>query len=178
MTASLYYRFLRLNGVHLEKDCGDFRLMSRRAVDALNQLPERNRLLRAMVGWIGYQTDRIYFDRPARKAGVTKYPLRKMLALASDGIVSFSNMPLRIAYLLAVILSCIVFGYAAYTGVKVCFFGGTVVPGWTSLFLSNAIFSASNLLCLGIMGEYIGRIYSEEKHRPLFLIKDDTNGEK
>lgn len=176
-TASLYYRLLNLLGVRVEKDCGDFRLMSRRAVDALNQMQERNRLLRAMVGWVGYKTDRIYFVRPPRKAGTTKYPFRKMLFLAADGIISFSNVPLRIAYLFAFFLFLFVFSFMIYCAVKVAFFNGELVPGWTSLFLSNAFLGIGNLLCLGFIGEYIGRIYSEVKQRPLFLIGKET-GEK
>lgn len=176
-TASLYYRLLKLFGVQLEKDCGDFRLMSRKAVDALNQMPERNRLLRAMVGWIGFKTDRIYFVRPPRKAGTTKYPFRKMLLLAADGIVSFSNVPLRIAYLFATFLFLFVFSFMIYCAVSVTFFGGKLVPGWTSLFLTNTILGIGNLLCLGFIGEYIGRIYSEVKQRPLFLVRQTIGGQ-
>lgn len=177
-TACVYYRMLNALGVKLEKDCGDFRLLSRKAVDALNEFPERNRLLRAMVGWIGFKTEKIYFVRPGRKAGTTKYPFVKMMTLALDGIISFSNTPLRLAFFFAFLLFLIVFAYMVYTIIRISFLGGTTVPGWSSLFLMNAAFGIGNLFCIGLMGEYIGRIYSEAKRRPLFLIgrtTDDRN---
>ncbi|MCI6288618.1 MAG: glycosyltransferase family 2 protein [Lentisphaeria bacterium] len=174
VTAAGYYRFLQYLGVKLERDCGDFRLMNRRSMDALNAMPERGRLLRAMVGWIGFRTERVYFVRHARKAGETKYPLRKMIALAADGIFSFSYMPLRISYYLSLLLALPVLIYLAATLILYSLGKATLVPGWTSIVLIVTLFGAGNLICLGAQGEYIRRIYSEVKQRPLYWVREDT----
>jgi dolichol-phosphate mannosyltransferase len=175
ITAKLYYRTLHLLGMKfVEKDCGDFRLMNRRAVDALNAMDEKNRLLRAMVCWSGFKVDRVLFDRKARAAGTTKYPLRKMLLLAMDGLISFTSVPLRLAYWFSFLISAGIFAYLAWTFVKYWFFNGQLVHGWTSLMLAIAAFGSVNLLCLGLIGEYVGRIYDEVKGRPLYFIKSDT----
>jgi len=174
-TAMLYYRILGMLGLSfIEKDCGDFRLMSRRALDALNSMPEQNRLLRGMAGWIGFKTDKVYFERPPRQAGTTKYPLRKMLLLGADGIVSFSNLPLRATYLVGLFIMLIVASYLVWTTVMYILGKTPLVPGWSSLLITISAFGFANLICLGVIGEYIGRIYSEVKHRPLYLIRDDT----
>jgi dolichol-phosphate mannosyltransferase len=175
-TAKLYYRTLHLLGMKfIEKDCGDFRLMNRRSVNALNCMQEKNRMLRAMVGWTGFKVERVYFHRKGRVAGVTKYPLRKMLLLAMDGIISFTSVPLRIAYWFASIISFFTLGYLFYTFIKYWFFGGDLVHGWTSLMITITAFGFINLICLGLIGEYIGRIYEELKGRPLYLIQKDTH---
>ncbi|MEI6972016.1 MAG: glycosyltransferase family 2 protein [bacterium] len=174
-TAAAYYRLLHLLGLSfVEKDCGDFRLMDRRSINALNSMREKNRLLRAMVGWAGFRTDRVYFDRPARRGGDTKYPLRKMILLALDGVISFTHIPLRGAYIFALMIMLCVLLYLGTTVVRYLLGYTTLVPGWTSLLLAITAFGTANLLCLGVIGEYVGRIYSEVKDRPLYLVRTDT----
>jgi glycosyltransferase involved in cell wall biosynthesis len=176
MTAKWYYQILHLLGMKfVEKDCGDFRLMNRRSVNALNCLREKNRMLRAMVGWTGFKVVRVYFDRQPRAAGSTKYPLKKMLILAIDGIISFTSLPLRIAYWLASVISLTVFCYLLYTLIRYWFFNGDLVHGWTSIILTTTAFGFVNLICLGLIGEYIGRIYEEVKNRPLYLVHKDSH---
>ncbi len=174
-TASLYYRLLHVLGLKfIEKDCGDFRLMNRRSVSALNTMNEHGRLLRAMVSWIGFRVDRVYFERRPRIAGQTKYPFLKMLLLAINGIISFSHIPLRLAYYLGVFISSIVFIYLIYTFVMHFLGRVELVHGWSSIMAAITAFGAVNLICLGVMGEYIGRIYTESQKRPLYLIGEDT----
>lgn len=175
-TAKLYYRTLHLLGMKfIEKDCGDFRLMNRRSVDALKGMREKNRMLRAMIGWVGFHVDRVYYDRKARAAGTTKYPLRKMLLLAMDGIISFTSIPLRAAYWMASLISLVTITYLLYTLIKYKFFHGTLVHGWTSLMVTITAFGFVNLVCLGLTGEYVGRIYEEVKDRPLYIIRKDSD---
>jgi polyisoprenyl-phosphate glycosyltransferase len=174
-TAKAFYGFIRwAAGSYIEDNAGDFRLMSRRALDAFNQMRESHRYVRGMVGWMGFRVERVYFDRPARAAGTTKYPFLKMVRFAIDAIVSFSASPLRLAYLGAVMISALVLVYWAYVIWREVTGRGTIVPGWTSLLLTITLFGCSNLICLGIMGEYIGRIFDEAKHRPLYMLKDET----
>lgn len=176
-TAKLYYRMLHLLGLKfIEKDCGDFRLMNRRSVNALLSMRERNRMLRAMVCWTGFKVDRVYFARRARAAGETKYPLRKMLVLAMDGMISFSTLPLRLAYWFASVIGLIIMGYLVYALIKYLFFNGHLVDGWTSIILSVCAFGFVNLFCIGLIGEYVGRIYDEVKRRPLYFVRTNTRG--
>lgn len=176
ITAKAYYRTLHLLGLKfIEKDCGDFRLMNRRSVNALNSMNEKNRMLRAMVCWTGFNVARVYFDRKPRAAGETKYPLRKMVILAMDGIISFTSIPLRVAYWFAAFIALGTLGYLFYTLIKYFFFGGTLVHGWTSLIVVITAFGVVNLICLGLIGEYIGRIYDEVKGRPLYFIRKKTD---
>jgi glycosyltransferase involved in cell wall biosynthesis len=175
-TAKLFYRMMGLLGViQVREEVGDFRLMSRRALDALNQLRERHRLVRGLVGWVGYTETEVRYVRRARAAGETKYPFRRMLALAIDSVLSFSFFPLRIAYLSAFAIAVIVFIYIGYSAVRVAFWGSEVVPGWTSLLLAICAFGAANLICIGLQGEYIGRIFEEVKERPLYLVREIAN---
>lgn len=174
-TASAFYSLIRRTaGPYIEDNVGDFRLMSRRALNAFNQMREEHRYIRGMVGWMGFQVDRVYFDRPARAAGVTKYPFIKMFAFAIDAIVSFSASPLRLAYYVALMISALVFFYWGYVLWQHFAHKGELVTGWTSLLLTTTLFGCSNLICLGILGEYIGRIYDQAKHRPLYLVKSES----
>ncbi|MBN2640479.1 MAG: glycosyltransferase family 2 protein [Victivallales bacterium] len=174
-TAKLYYKALHMLGLKfIEKDCGDFRLMNRRGVKALLSMRERNRMLRAMVCWTGFKVDKVYFDRRARAAGETKYPLRKMMLLAMDGVISFSTLPLRFAYWFASVIGLIIMGYLAYTLMKYLFFNGRLVDGWTSIILAVCAFGFVNLFCIGLIGEYVGRIYDEVKKRPLYFVRTNT----
>jgi dolichol-phosphate mannosyltransferase len=152
--------------------------MSRRALNALNTLREQHRFIRGMVGWVGYKTADVYYDRKARVAGVTKYPFLRMLRFAIDATVSFSSFPLRISYFLSTGLALIFCGYLVYSLIMYVFFNRELVPGWSSLIISVIAFGAINLVCLGIMGEYVGRIFEQVKTRPLYLLEGDTRDER
>jgi polyisoprenyl-phosphate glycosyltransferase len=177
-TASGFYRVARwLGGLNMRPDCGDFRLMSRRSLDALTKLKEYHRFVRGMVGWVGFRTTEMVYDRPPRREGETKYPIGKMLRFALDGIFSFSFLPLRFAFIAGLILSAGSIGYLAYTIVEVLLFGQALVRGWSSLLLLITAFGAMNLICIGIVGEYVGRIFEEVKRRPLYLIQEVLKGQ-
>ncbi len=175
-TANAFYRLIeRLRGPGNEpRNCADFRLLSRRALDALNALPERHRYLRGLVGWIGLRSATIEYERPPRVAGTTKYPLWKMLRFATDAIVSMSSSPLRLAYVLAVSSSLPFLGYLVYNIVKWLVFDVEMVKGWSSLILSVITFGTCILIFMGLLGEYVGRIYDEVKRRPLYLVSERT----
>lgn len=175
-TAAVYYRLLRamLGGISIPVDAGDFRLMSRPVVLTLRALRERHRFVRGMVAWVGFKQVAVTYERPARFAGETKYPLRKMLRFAIDGITSFSIVPLRIATWLGVVagLSAVAIGaWALYAYL----FRGGVVQGWTTLMVLVAGGSSAQLLMTGILGEYVGRIYEEVKRRPLYVVAEELN---
>ena len=168
-TAAMFYRLIRrLTNIDIPVDTGDFRLMSRRVVEVLKQLEERNRFIRGMVAWIGYKQTAVKYERAERHAGETKYPLRKMLRFASDGIVSFSFAPLRFATGLGLVVSSLSFGYAVYA-VLARIFDWNVVQGWASLIVAILFLGGVQLVSLGIIGEYVGRVYDEVKRRPLYV---------
>jgi len=174
-TARLFYRIIkRLTKVSIPVDTGDFRLMSRRVVEALNRSPERHRFLRGMVSWVGYNQIGIAYDRDERHSGITKYPLPKMLRFAIDGITSFSDVPLRFASYLGFISSAVAFLYALIViGYKLFSLNPPgYTPGWASTIVAVLFLGGVQLISLGILGEYIGRIYDEVKGRPLYLISD------
>lgn len=175
LTARIFYRTIkRLTKVSIPVDTGDFRLMSRRVVDALKRSPERHRFLRGMVSWVGFNQIGVEYDRDERHSGETKYPLPKMLRFAIDGITSFSDVPLRFASYLGFISSAVAFIYAliviAYKIFSLHPPGYT--PGWASTIVAVLFLGGVQLISLGILGEYIGRIYDEVKGRPLYLISD------
>lgn len=173
LTAALYYWLIHAvaEGAPTEQT-GDFRLLDRQVVDALNRLPERHRYIRGLVGWLGFTPAIVEFDRQPRAAGVTKYPIGRMIRLAVDGIVSLSFIPLRVAYVLACASAVPFLLYLLYNVVLYFAFGVQMVPGWSSLILAVTAFGAANLLVLGILGEYVGRIYSEVKRRPIFVVAE------
>lgn len=174
-SASVFYRTLkRVVGVDIPTDTGDFRLMSRRAIMALRGLREANRFVRGLVAWIGFRQTAVYYDRSARFAGETHYPLHKMLRFASDGIVSFSTLPLRLATFLGALSGAIALSVALWVLVAVVS-GAYIVPGWATLMLAVSLASSAQLLMIGILGEYLGRIYDEVKRRPLYLVDDTHN---
>ena len=169
VTAKLFYRLLgRLSDIKIPNDTGDFRLMTRRVVDVLVTMPEQHRYIRGMVSWIGFQQTSVRYERDARIAGETSYPFRKMVALAINAITSFSVVPLRIASHLALLFAVI--GLAVLAYVVAAFFLGRTVEGWTSLAALVLILGSSQLMMLGIFGEYLGRMYMESKRRPMYLI--------
>ena len=169
-SAALFYRTLkRVVGVDIPTDTGDFRLMSRRVVLALRGLREANRFVRGLVAWVGFRQTAVHYDRNARFAGDTHYPLHKMLRFASDGIISFSTLPLRIATVLGVISGFAALGVSGWV-FFVVLSGMQAVPGWATLMMAVSLASSAQLLMIGILGEYLGRIYDEVKQRPLFVV--------
>lgn len=172
-SASLFYRLLRrLSDVDLPADVGDFRLMSRRATDALMSMPEQHRYVRGMVAWLGFTRASVEYVRDPRFAGVTKYPLRKMLQFAVDGILAFSIRPLRLATWLGVITSTVAFVTALILVVMRLTGQIPVVEGWTSLIVLVLLLAGVQLMTIGALGEYVGRMYTEVRHRPLYLVSD------
>jgi glycosyltransferase involved in cell wall biosynthesis len=171
-SAQLFYRLInKLSDVHIPLDTGDFRLLDRRAVDALLAMPERHRLLRGMASWIGFRQYGLKYAREARFAGTTKYPLRKMLNLALDGIFSFSTVPLRFVTILGILTSALAAAGIFYS-LAVRIFTSHWVAGWATLILAVLFTGGVEMFCFGILGEYIGRIYTEIKQRPLFIVRE------
>jgi len=168
-TAQMFYKFMSGMGVKSVYNHADFRLMSRRAVDALCMYEERNLFLRGLVPLLGYKTDSVYYDRLERQAGESKYPLSKMLSFAVDGITSFSVKPLRLIFYLGSAFLLISLGILIYVIVALC--EGRGVQGWASLMLSIWFVGGCMLICLSIIAAYIGRIYTEGKHRPRYNIE-------
>jgi polyisoprenyl-phosphate glycosyltransferase len=170
-TATLFYRGIdRMSPVSIPLDTGDFRLMDRCVVDALLAMPERDRFIRGMVAWVGFRQEAVPYVRAPRTAGTTKYPLRRMLSFAADGILSFSLVPLRLAVLAGVAASTLAAAGIVYALV-LRLFTDRWVTGWTALFIAMLFIGGVQLLFLGILGEYLGRIYSEVKRRPLYLVE-------
>jgi glycosyltransferase involved in cell wall biosynthesis len=174
-TAALFYRLLSAlqGGVSIPRDVGDFRLMSRAVVLTLRGLREQHRFVRGLVAWVGFKQTSVTYDRPARLAGETKYPFRKMLRFAIDGITSFSIVPLRFATWLGIIAGIVSLGTGAWAliqGIR-----GHVVTGWTTLMILVSLASCAQLLMTGILGEYVGRIYEQVKQRPLYLVGTEIN---
>jgi polyisoprenyl-phosphate glycosyltransferase len=176
LTAAAFYRLLRamLGGISIPADAGDFRLMSRPVVLAMRALKERHRFVRGMVAWVGFRQTAAYYDREARFAGDTKYPLRKMVRFAIDGITSFSTVPLRFATWLGVFAGLLAVATALWALYIKLFVSGAV-QGWTTIIIVVALGASAQLLMIGVLGEYIGRIYEEVKRRPLYLVAEEIN---
>lgn len=174
-TAALFYRTIeRLTDVPIPRDTGDFRVLSRRALNVLLQMPERHRFIRGMVSWIGFRQEPFLYDRDPRYAGQTKYTLGKMVRFATDAITAFSVKPLRLASLAgfaAAFVGGLLFLWALYSWLFL-----HAVPGWTTVMAGMAIFSSVQLIVMGIFGEYLGRLYEQSKGRPLFVIADVVRG--
>jgi dolichol-phosphate mannosyltransferase len=170
-TAKAFYRLINvLADVEIPLDSGDFRLIDRRVADIVLKMRERHRLLRAMYSWVGFRQTGVPYERDARFAGTTKYPFRRMLALALDGIISFSTVPLRMLTIAGIATAFLAFFGAVYALV-VRLFTHHWVTGWATLFIAVTFFSGLQLISLGVMGEYLGRIYTEVKQRPLYVIQ-------
>ncbi len=173
LTAYLFYRFLnKLSDVAIPSDTGDFRLVSRRSLDAVLGMPERSRFIRGMFAWAGFHQVGLEYVREARVAGVTKYPFRAMLRFATDALTGFSTKPLKIATRLSFLSLAVTVLLGAYV------FGSLILyntaPGWASVVLAISFFSGIQLLTLGILGEYVGRLYMESKQRPLYFLSQET----
>lgn len=170
-TASLFYRLLNsLSDTDIPQNVGDFRLIDRRVARIICQMPERHRFLRGMISWVGFRQTPLPYSRQARFAGHTKYPLRKMLHFASDGVISFSTVPLKISVWLGLFCAClavILIGYAAVVRLLTSHW----VSGWAFLSIAFAFFSGVQLVAMGVIGSYVGRIFEETKKRPLFVIE-------
>ena len=174
-TAMLFYRLLRqISDIEIPVDTGDFRLMSRRALDVFLSMPERHRFVRGMVSWIGMRQLPLAYDRQARFAGQTKYPFAKMLRFAFDAITGFSVKPLKVAIYLGAMAGGLSLLALAY--VFLSWLTGQVVPGWSSLMVVVLLLGSAQLFVLGIIGEYLGQIFLESKRRPLFIIEQICRG--
>jgi dolichol-phosphate mannosyltransferase len=175
-TAEWFYRVLNaLSDTEIPHDTGDFRLLDRKAVDALLRMPERDRLLRGLSSWIGFRRYALQYERLPRCAGETKYPIHKMVRLALDGILSFSVVPLRMVSILGIFTAGIATIGILYALI-LRLFTRIWVPGWTLLFIGMMFIGGLQMLSLGIVGEYIGRIYTEAKQRPLYLVREVLGG--
>ena len=175
LTARLFYRTIRrMTNVSIPVDTGDFRLMSRRVVDALGQTREKHRFLRGLVSWVGFNQIGVEYERDARYSGETKYPVSKMLKFAIDGITSFSEIPLRFATYLGFLVSGFAFSYAAVVLVLKAFHQNE--PGYTSMMSAILFLGGVQLITIGIAGEYLGRIYDQVKARPLYLLSSIERG--
>jgi len=174
-TAKLFYWIIRkMVDERIHPEVGDFRMFSRRAIAAIRQLREQHRFMRGMVAWLGLREVILPYHRAARVAGKTKYPTWKMMRFAWTAISSFSALPLRLSVFLGLFVALCGAGYAAYS-VFAAFVLKITVPGWTSLVCLNIIFSGATLVAVGLVGEYVARIYEEAKGRPLYVIADSAN---
>ncbi len=176
LTAKMFYKTLNaLSDVEIPKDTGDFRLVDRKVVDVVNNLPEHNKFLRGLFSWVGFKQKAYEYERQERFAGETKYPLKKMLKLASDGIISFSNKPIKMVGalgIISIIISVIILIYAL---ISYIFKLNELSAGWTSLMVAITFFAGVQLLSLWVISEYIGRIYDEAKGRPQYIVDKKIN---
>lgn len=176
LTAKMFYKTLNsLSDVEIPKDTGDFRLVDRKVVDVINAMPEHNKFLRGLWGWIGFKQMAYEYERQERFAGKTKYPLKKMLKLASDGIISFSTKPLKLVGALGIISILISIAILIYALVSFIFKLNNLSAGWTSIMVAVTFFAGVQLLSIWIMSEYIGRIYDETKQRPQYIVDKKIN---
>ena len=179
LTAKMFYRILNgLSDVEIPADTGDFRLVDRKVVDVINSMPEHNKFLRGLFSWIGFKQQPFEYERKERFAGKTKYPLKKMLKLASDGIISFSTKPLKIVGGLGIITIIISVLLLLYSVISYIFNLNQLTPGWTSIMVAITLFSGVQLLSIWIISEYLARIYDESKKRPQYIISKTINIEK
>jgi dolichol-phosphate mannosyltransferase len=170
MTAKLFYRFLNaLSDVHIPPDTGDFRLISREVLEVLQAMPERYRYIRGMVSWVGFKQVALLYNRDKRYAGESKYPLLKMLSFAADGLLSFSTKPLLIATALGLTVAIMAMMGICYV-IFLRVFTDIWAPGWTTQMFSILFIGGVQLVFIGILGQYIGRIYNEVKRRPLYIV--------
>ena len=176
LTAKMFYNTLNaLSDVEIPKDTGDFRLVDRKVVDVINSLPEHNKFLRGLFSWVGFEQKAFEYERKERFAGKTKYPLKKMLKLASDGIIGFSTKPLKFVGGLGIFAIVVSFLILLYSILSFAFKWNNLTPGWTSIMVTTTFFSGTILMSLWMIGEYIARIYDESKDRPQYIIKKKIN---
>ena len=176
LTAKMFYKTLNaLSDVEIPKDTGDFRLVDRKVVDVINSLPEHNKFLRGLFSWVGFKQEAYEYERQERYAGKTKYPLKKMLKLASDGIISFSTKPLKLVGALGIVSIVISIVLLIYALISYIFKLNQLSAGWTSIIVAVTFFAGVQLLSLWVISEYIGRIYDESKGRPQYIIDKKIN---
>ena len=176
LTAKMFYKTLNaLSDVEIPKDTGDFRLVDRKVVDVVNSLPEHNKFLRGLFSWVGFKQIPYEYERQERFAGKTKYPLKKMLKLASDGIISFSNKPIKLVGALGMFSIVISILLLIYAIISYIFKLNNLSAGWTSIIVAITFFAGVQLLSLWVISEYIGRIYDEAKGRPQYIIDKKIN---
>jgi dolichol-phosphate mannosyltransferase len=178
-TASMFYKFLaRLSSVDIPRDAGDFRLIDRKAVEAFRAMPERDRFVRGMFAWLGFRQAEVAFHRLPRLAGETKYPLWKMLRLAVNGVIGFSDAPLRGAIWLGFAVTAFAALYTATVIVRWLADDPHLVVGWASTIIVVSFLSGMNMVMTGLMGLYVGRIYNEVKRRPLYVVSERVGFEE
>lgn len=175
-TAKMFYKVLNgLSDVEIPKDTGDFRLADKKVIDVINSLPEHNKFLRGLFSWVGFKQVPLEYERQERLAGKTKYPLKKMLKLASDGITSFSTKPLKILGVLGFISVCVSIIILIYALISYAFNLNQLTSGWTSLMVTITFLGGMQLLSIWLISEYIGKIYDESKGRPEYIIDKKIN---
>lgn len=175
-TAKLFYRVLNaLSDTEIPKDTGDFRLMDKKVVEALKQMPEQNRFIRGMVSWVGFKQLPMEYERDERLAGETKYPFKKMIKFAADGITAFSLKPLKLMIGLGTLAVLLAAGIVIYSVIQRWLFPEHVIRGWASIMVAVSFFSGVQLLSLGVIGQYLGRTYDEARKRPLYLVDELVN---
>ena len=177
-SAKMFYNILNdLSDVSIPKDTGDFRLADRKVVDVINSLPEHNKFFRGLFSWVGFKQAPIEYERKERFAGETKYPLNKMIKLAKDGIFSFSTKPLKFVTKLGIVSIFISILILIYSILSFIFDWNNLTAGWTSIMVTVTFFAGVQLISLGMISEYIGRIYDESKNRPSYIINKKINFE-
>jgi dolichol-phosphate mannosyltransferase len=177
-TAKIFYRVIRrMSTIAIPVDTGDFRLISRRVVEDLRRLQERHRFVRGLVTWVGYNQTPLLYDRAPRVQGETKYPLGKMVRFALDGLTGFSSQPLRLATHAGALFAFVSFALMVGLTIYKLLGGEGLVTGWTSMIVAVLFLGGVQLLAIGILGEYIGRIYEEVQGRPLYLVRDVVGGD-
>lgn len=172
ISAVLFYKLMaKVTSIDLPQNTGDFRLMDQQVVEVIRLLPERTRFMKGLFAWVGFSTTRLYFDRQSRAVGSSKQGFLSLWRLAKDGIFSFTTMPLRLTTYLGVAISLVAFAYASWLLLRVIMFGADV-PGYASIMATVLCMGGIQLICLGIIGEYLGRIYRETKQRPLYVVEE------
>jgi glycosyltransferase involved in cell wall biosynthesis len=178
LSAWLFYKLLSsMTNIHIPENTGDFRLMDQQVVQVIRLLPERTRFMKGLFAWVGFKTAQIYFNRPSRNSGKAKQSAFKLWQLAKDGIFSFTIIPLKMTTYLGILISTMAFTYAAWLIIRTIVFG-VDVPGYASIMASVLCMGGIQLVCLGIVGEYLGRIYRESKQRPLYIIEETLGLDK
>ena len=176
LTAKMFYDFLNaMSDVEIPKNTGDFRLVDRKVIDVINSLPEHNKFLRGLFSWVGFEQQEFMYERPKRELGKTKYPFKKMMKLAKDGIFSFSVKPMKFVGTLGILSMIISFGILVYSILSYAFSWNELTPGWTSIMVTVTFFAGIQLLSLWLIASYISRIYDESKGRPEYIIKEKIN---
>ncbi|WP_321344538.1 glycosyltransferase family 2 protein [Breoghania sp.] len=175
-SASAFYRlFNRLSNIDLPANAGDFRLIDRRVIEALRDLPERNRFMKGLFAWVGFSAMALPYERPARAAGTTKWNYWKLWNFALDGLTGFSTVPLRVWFYCGAGIATLAFAYALYLVLRTLLFGADM-PGYASTMTAILFFSGIQLLSIGIVGEYVARLFNETKQRPIYLVRDVIAG--